>query len=131
MATCLPSCFFSPSGKRRFRFGRRGSPCAALRRALEFDIKGENLNGVGLAPKDHRYSPLALPSHCTSHRAFFFLEAVNSLDSNVYIIGANVRGSGFGCKRRNGLCIYPVISDRCRFANYALISAGIVLNGQM
>ncbi len=36
----LPSqLFLFSSGKRRFRFGRRGSPCVALIPALEFDIR--------------------------------------------------------------------------------------------
>lgn len=35
----LLSCFFFPSGKRRFKFGRRGSPSVALSQALELDIR--------------------------------------------------------------------------------------------
>ena len=57
------------SGKRRFKFGRRGSPCVALRPALELDIWGENLNGAVLPPNDQTCDPHIL----ALYRAFFFL----------------------------------------------------------
>lgn len=40
VATALVFCdaFFCFSGKRRFKFGRRGSPCVALKSALELDM---------------------------------------------------------------------------------------------
>ena len=80
---CHVHCGYSPSvllycfcfsGKRRFKFGRRGSPCVALRPALELDIWGENLNGAIFPPNDQTCDP-----HILALYRAFFLDPVNYL----------------------------------------------------